>query len=215
MKTLYYVSMIAVLLLLYSIRIPAQTTNLKLDLIESTKLSFIHGSVPYDNILSQVSNKEPTSQFSGLGCTVPPNHFHVKSQQPNLTNWSDAYSSNYDASEIMRREHIRTNRLISGIGLATSYGVTVIGDFLFDDGYRKYTLIPVIGPFITIGIIEKSHQNEEYWPGAKGLLILSGVAQSAFATYFIISLASHSKPAEMKNLAIVSSMNSVKLRVQF
>jgi hypothetical protein len=214
MKTLYYASMIAVSLLLYSIRILAQTTNLRLDLTESMKLSFIQDSVLYNNILNQVSNKEPTSQFSGLVCNIPPNHFNDKSQQPNLTNWSDAHSSNYDASEITRRDHIRTNRLISGIGLATSYGVTVIGDFLFDDGYRKYTLIPVIGPFITIGIIE-SHQNEEYWPGAKGLLILSGVAQSALATYFIISLERHSKPVETKNLAIVSSMNSIKLRVQF
>jgi hypothetical protein len=214
MKPLFYASIIAVLLLSCSIRIQAQRNNLKFYLPELLKLSLSPDSVSYCNVLYQNSIKEPTYQISGLLCTISPNNFNDKSKQPNLANWLNAQTSNYDAFEITKRDRIRTNRLISGIGLATSFVANVIGDFLFDDGYRKYTLIPVVGPFITIGIIE-SHQNEEYWPGAKGLLILSGVAQTAFATYFIISLTKHSKPAEAKNLEVVSSMNSIKLRFQF
>jgi hypothetical protein len=111
------------------------------------------------------------------------------------------------------RDRLKKHRLISGLGLAGSWVATVIVDFLYEDGYRGYTLIPVIGPFITIATIE--HRHEGYWPGAQGLLILSGIAQSALAAYFVISLVRHPKPSETKNVTLWPSLNSMNLRIQF
>lgn len=111
------------------------------------------------------------------------------------------------------RNRIRTNRLISGLGLATSWIATVIVDSLVWDGYRQYTLVPVIGPWITL--VKMASNEDQGWPGAKELLFLSGVAQTGFATYFIISLARHPKPRETKNVAIWTNFNSINLRIQF
>ena len=108
------------------------------------------------------------------------------------------------------RNRIRTNRLISGLGLATSWIATVIVDSLVWDGYRQYTLVPVIGPWITL--VKMASNEDQGWPGAKELLFLSGVAQTGFATYFIISLARHPKPRETKNVAIWTNFNSINLR---
>jgi len=109
------------------------------------------------------------------------------------------------------RNRIRTSRLVSGLGLAVSWVGTVIGDLLYEDGYRQYTLIPVIGPWITLAKLG----SDPGWTGAKPLLILSGVAQAGFATYFIISLTRQPKPRETKNVAIWTNFNSINLRIQF
>jgi hypothetical protein len=108
---------------------------------------------------------------------------------------------------------IKTQRLISGLGLAVSWGGTVIVDLLEQDGYRGSTLIPVIGPWITLARMARNHDSG--WPGAKALLVVSGLAQTGFATFFIISLTSHPKPKETKNLAISAGLNSINLKIQF
>lgn len=114
-----------------------------------------------------------------------------------------------------QRDPVRTHRMISGIGLATTYVSTVVVDLFYDDGFRKYTLIPVVGPFITIGKIENNRDIYEYWPGTKGLLILSGVAQTAFATYFVVSLVRHPKNDKTKNLTFTTSLNTMSVRIRF
>jgi hypothetical protein len=192
MKSLNYALLFAVLLLTYSIRTQAQTTNFE----------FVSYQNTFDEHCSHLY-------------TITQNHFTGNSQRPNLMKLLDNKISNYEAFEISKRNPIRTNRLISGSLLAFSYGATVFVDFLYDDGFRQYTLIPLIGPFITIGKIESHKEEYEYWPGAKGLLILSGVAQSAFATYFVISLTKHSKLDKMKNITLASSLNSMTLKIRF
>lgn len=119
------------------------------------------------------------------------------------------------ASEGMKTEmdRIRKQRLISGLCLAGTWAATVLVDLLYDDGFRKYTVIPIVGPFITIATIE--HNNAGYWPGAKELLIASGIAQCALATYFVISLAKHPKSGRTVRIAAFPSVNGVNLRIQF
>ncbi len=119
------------------------------------------------------------------------------------------------AAEAMRTEmdRLRKRRLISGLCLAGAWAATALVDLLYDDGYRKYTVIPVIGPFITIATIE--HRNEGYWPGAKELLIASGIAQCALATYFVISLAKRPKSGGRALVMAWPSLNAVNLRIQF
>ena len=192
MKTICSTTMIVLFLSFFMNEMHGQITNFKL--------------VSSQNIFSEIC----MPLFD-----IIPDHFTGRSKQPDLVKLSDNNIFNYEAFGVSIRNPVRTNRLISGSLLAFSYGATVFVDFLYDDGFRQYTLIPVIGPFITIGKIE-SHKGEyEYWPGAKGLLILSGVAQSAFATYFVISLTKHSKLDKTKNITLASSLNSMTLKIKF
>lgn len=181
--------------------------------------------------IDQIKKIEPIPNTSALWDPIAPNPFKDRSSQPDLSSWlnvraHDNFVVSWDASQNLlttdfgasdekdaERNRIMTHRLISGLGLAVSYGATVIVDLLVYDPYRNSTLIPVIGPFIALGK-GKSHHTI-YFEGGKELLILSGVAQSAFATYFIISLAMHPKSSETKNLIVWSSFNSINLRIQF
>jgi len=181
--------------------------------------------------IDQIKKIKPLPDTSAFWVPCAPNYFKDRSKKPDLSSWlnvqthdnfrgfwdlsRNSFRPDFRASEEKdtERDRIRKHRLISGLGLASSWVATVIGDLFYEDGYRRYTLIPVIGPFITIAIIES--KNESYWRGAKELLILSGLAQSAFATYFVISLVKHPKPSEAKSVTLWLSFNSINLRVEF
>jgi hypothetical protein len=108
---------------------------------------------------------------------------------------------------------IRKQRLISGLGLAASWVGTVVGDLLYEDGYRSTTLIPVVGPWITLVRMASNH--DPGWRGAKALLVISGIAQTGLATYFIVSLTRHTRPKETKAVALSVGFNTINLRLQF
>jgi len=198
-------------------RLQAQTINLKPDLNEPLISSLSQNSVSYRHNIYQISNEELTSQIKGLlhGNTL--NHLTNKSKQPNSIERSIANeriiakSYNYNEIEKDKRNHSRAFAL----GLASFYAATVIGDFIMDDFYRANTLIPVIGPFITIGIIENNSTAGYGGGGGQGLLILSGIAQTTFATLLVISLKKHTKPDETKNMTLESSLNSISLKIKF
>jgi len=159
------------------------------------------------------------SQFS-LGSNDPrlPSRLNIQSPK-HLSIFGDtlrkALMSDLSASEETNPElnRIRKQRLISGLGLAASWAGTVIVDLLRYDGYRRYTLIPVVGPWITLARMGSNH--DPGWPGAKALLVLSGIAQTGFATYFIISLTRHPRPKETKAVALSAGFNTVNLRILF
>jgi hypothetical protein len=175
--------------------------------------------------IDQIKKMKPSPNIGALWGSLVPNYFKDTSSRPdvqtqdNLVTFLNAsgnsFRLDFRATEErdLERDRIRKHRLISGLGLAGSWVATFVGDLLYEDGYRMYTLIPVIGPFITIAIIESHH--ESFWSGASELLILSGVAQSVFATYFIISLLKHPKPSETKSVTVWPSVNSINLRIQF
>jgi hypothetical protein len=123
---------------------------------------------------------------------------------------SDSNTSEENNPQLNR---IRKQRLISGLGLAVSWAGTVIVDFLRYDGYRRYTLIPVVGPWITLARMASNH--DPGWPGAKALLVLSGIAQTGFAAYFIISLTRHPRREKTKAVALSAGFNTVNLRIHF
>lgn len=79
------------------------------------------------------------------------------------------------------------HRKISAVGLAGSIGATLVGSLAMGDEYFATTVIPVVGPFITITRIEND-PNAYYLSGGKQLLIASGIIQSAFLVYFVTSL---------------------------
>jgi hypothetical protein len=179
----------------------------------------------------QLKETRATPDGSAFRSAIGLNQFNIRSNQPGFSNWLSVLShddlivfgdtprnaliSDFGTSEgkDTERNHIKTQRLVSGLGLAISYIGTVVVDLLFDDGYRRYTLIPVVGPWITLAKMARNH--DPGWPGAKPLLVLSGLVQTGFATYFIISLTRHSKPRETKNVAIGANFNSINLRIQF
>ena len=177
----------------------------------------------------QPKETEATPDGSASRSSIGLNHFNNRSNRAGLSNrlrvqsyddlipfWDatrNASLSDFGALEGKEAEmdRLRTRRLVSGLGLAVSWVGTVVGDLLYDDGYRQYTLVPVAGPWITLAKLGSNPG----WPGAKPLLILSGVAQTGFAAYFIISLARRPKPRETKNIAIWTNFNSIHLRIQF
>lgn len=179
----------------------------------------------------QLKETEPTPDGSASWSTIGLNQFNIRSNRPGFSNglsvlshedlivFGDAprYASLSDSGRSegndTERNHIKTQRLISGLGLAISYIGTVVVDLLDYDGYRRYTLIPVVGPWITLA--KMAHNHDPGWPGAKPLLVLSGLAQTGFATYFIISLTRHPKPRATKSVTIGANFNSINLRIQF
>lgn len=99
--------------------------------------------------------------------------------QSELNNFSKNPSYNKNPYNI----HIK----VSGYGLLTSWVVTALGSSIMGDTRLKTTIIPVVGPFITINKIENDPYSY-YQPGGKALLTISGIVQSTFAVYSIISL---------------------------
>jgi len=108
---------------------------------------------------------------------------------------------------------IRKQRLVSGLFLAASWAGTVVVDLIVWDGYRSTTMIPVFGPWITLA--RMASNDDPGWQGAKALLVASGVAQAASATWFIISLTRHPKLREARAVSLSAGFNMVSLRIQF
>jgi hypothetical protein len=175
-------------------------------------------ATPFDSVNASQKGRIPDARALLDGAV--PNDFMSMFDQPGLLSGPRVHMEKRKENLSTReennaeRDRIRRNRLISGLGLAGSWAATIAGDLFFDDEYRGCTLIPVIGPFITIAAVS-SRGGGSYWKGAEGLLILSGVAQTAFATYFIISLAKKPKSSETKPVTIWPSLTSLNLRIQF
>lgn len=78
------------------------------------------------------------------------------------------------------------HRKVAQYGLAGSMGATMLGALAMNDNYFATTVIPVVGPFVTITRVEND-PNAFYRPGGKPLLIASGVTQTVFLTYLTIA----------------------------
>ncbi len=181
---------------------------------------------PNFNNPAQFKLAETASEGFALGCLTGPNQFNLASSRlgmlaifsawyredptlvgdtlrtPLISNSSPSDGNNPGQDPVKKR------RLVSGLLFAASWAATVVGDFFFQDSYRATTLIPVVGPWITLARIANYHGWA--YPAAKALLVLSGVAQTGFATYFIISLTQHSKPGETKSVAISAGLNTLQ-----
>jgi len=186
MKILHYSMIISLVLLLHSVRVYAQSSSMKPGPPELMQLSF---------------------------------HFNKISEQTEMLKTLDMHSdfhyiNDYQNINDNQINNIRTHRIISGIGFLTSYTVPLLFDAIAfpDDEYMAYLLIPVIGPYLHLSMAGKDY----YWSGTiRGFLIFDAIAQTVFATYFVISLASNPKPGNSKNLTIIPSLNTLTIRAQF
>jgi len=81
----------------------------------------------------------------------------------------------------------RLHKRVSLIGLAGSYTATVIGALAVGDETIGTTVIPVVGPWVSLVIIENDPEYY-YLPGGQGLLIAAGIVQDCFLIYYLTAL---------------------------
>lgn len=81
----------------------------------------------------------------------------------------------------------RIHRKVAQYGLGASIAATFVGALATDDELFETTIIPVVGPFVTMARIEGSDEYF-YQSGGRTLLIASGVTQTAFLAYFVVAL---------------------------
>ena len=75
---------------------------------------------------------------------------------------------------------------MAGIALASTWGLTVLGSAAMGDESVGTTVLPIVGPWVTIARIG-SDDDMEYLSGGKGLLITAGILQAGLLSYFIAS----------------------------
>lgn len=177
------------------------------------------------------------NNFSGLkilelaaGYIVQPGfmlskNLHIYSEEDNILNEME----NIDISEMKRKQQIeqyyqqqytrniisdkyKTNIAIGRWGLFFSWVATAAGSGAMGDEMFGSTVIPVIGPFVTIYRIENK-SNHSYINGGPGLLITAGVVQSFFAAYYVHYLIKDSK--HNSTLSIQPSIQSLGLRLTY
>ena len=119
-------------------------------------------------------------------------------------------------SEIQRKSlsSFDTNINIGKIGFLSSWGLTIFGAAAIGDEMLETTVIPVLGPFITMLRIEKD-PDSDYLSGGKELLIISGTIQTFFFTYFAVSLTKKSKYMDQYGFYIAPDISKQGIQVGF
>lgn len=106
------------------------------------------------------------------------------------------------------------HRTISGWGLFSTWCATALGSAAMGDKMVATTVIPIVGPFITIMRIEDS-PNTDYLPGGKELLIISGATQSAFAIYYVVSWIGQANYEPTYGLSIQPTFQNSGIRITY
>ena len=106
------------------------------------------------------------------------------------------------------------HRQISRWGLTSTIAATFVGSLAMDDAFFSTTVIPIVGPFVTVVRIE-SDPNAYYHPGGKPLLIASGIAQTGFLIYFVTSWAGEQSYNAGFSVLPSSHLAGVTMRYRF
>ena len=106
------------------------------------------------------------------------------------------------------------HRKLGQYGLAGAGVATFIGSLAMGDDYFATTIIPVVGPWVTMARIE-GDPNIGYLPGGRPLLIASGVTQGVFLIYFVISWVGESTYKARLSVQPSSSGAGMTLRYRF
>ncbi|MBL7191347.1 hypothetical protein ISS30_06595 [bacterium] len=119
-------------------------------------------------------------------------------------------------SEIQRKSlsSFDTNINIGKIGFLSSWGLTIFGAAAMGDEMLETTVIPVLGPFITMLRVEKDPE-KDYLSGGKELLIISGTIQTFFFTYFAVSSVKKSKYMDQYGFYIAPDISKQGIQVGF
>jgi len=98
-------------------------------------------------------------------------------------------------------------------GLFFSWLLTAAGSSAMGDEMFETTVIPVVGPFVTMHRIESA--NLGYLSGGKELLIISGTVQSFFATYYVYYLIKDSKHRRKQGFSLQPNINNIGFKLTY
>lgn len=101
----------------------------------------------------------------------------------------------------------KNHRRLGTWGLVGSWGLTVLGSATMGDEMVETTVIPVVGPFVTMSRVEGG--NGEYLPGGQLLLTVSGVTQSAFLVYTIYSAFKESSYNASNRITLIPHVDDI------
>lgn len=130
-----------------------------------------NGSVIKGIIIEQIPNQTIKIQTEGGSIFV-----YNMSEVKKIT--KEVKKTNINNSKI---SSFHTRKMIDLLGLTFTYGLTVAGDAIIDEGIDvPVLLVPVVGPFIAMG----DEDQEDYTT----VFLISGLIQTAFILdYFITS----------------------------
>ena len=93
-----------------------------------------------------------------------------------------------------------------------SWAATVAGSAIMGDAMIGTTIIPVLGPFVTIIRVE-SEPIPTYLPGGQELLYLSGVLQTSFCIYYITTLLRESHSQQQYGFKVQPTARSLGMKL--
>ncbi|MDE2704256.1 MAG: hypothetical protein OXI35_04255 [Gemmatimonadota bacterium] len=106
------------------------------------------------------------------------------------------------------------HRQIARWGLISTMAATFVGSLAMDDAFFSTTVIPIVGPFVTVVRVE-SDPNAYYHPGGKPLLIASGATQTGFLIYLVASWAGGQSYNAKFSVLPLSHLAGVTMRYRF
>ena len=171
-----------------------------------------NGSVIKGVIIEFIPNEKVKIQTVGGSIFVyTMDEIEKITKEPNQAN---TQKQNYSNSDDRKLIQLRNKVNIGRYGLFYSWLLTVAGSAAMGDGMIETTVLPVLGPFITIIRVE-SVENEEFLPGGKQLLMLSGTIQSSFAVYYVIALVNESNYKQTYGFKIQPSDENIGLKLTY
>ena len=108
----------------------------------------------------------------------------------------------------------KTKKNVGRFGWASVAGLTLIGSAAMGDEMFATTVIPVVGPFITMIRIEND-PNYDYLPGGKGLLLTSGILQVSFFSYWMYYVIKDSNYKAQYGLNINPNITNIGLTLSY
>ena len=118
----------------------------------------------------------------------------------------------YDLSYNPNKYTLHKN--IGRIGGAAVGIVTIIGSIAMEDGFFATTVIPIVGPFITMKQVEND-LHSTYLPGGEELLLASGILQVGFFSIWMVSLFSESMYKSEHRLSIAPTANNIGFTLSY
>lgn len=136
----------------------------------------------------------------------------------NMVAAEDLLSQINSKSEInnihMGKNPYSIHKKIGGYGALASYGLTIlIGGLMWDYTYST-TVIPIIGPVISIIRVE-NNPFITFMTGGKELFILSSAVQTSFTAYFIYALVKSSNWESRSGFSVEPSQNNIGISINY
>ena len=132
----------------------------------------------------------------------------IKSMKKEPINKTQTVLFNYNPQKY------KTMKNVGRYGWAAVAGLTLIGSAAMGDEMFATTVIPVVGPFVTIIRIENT-PGGTYLPGGKGLLLTSGILQVSLFSYWMYYVIKDSNYKAQYGLNIKPNMTNMGFTLSY